>query len=449
MLKFKLSFDNFFESRESWLRNRRMTLFRSERHLHAFQQQALERMRAVHGVDPRTVAIIDQIPPPRECNSLTLMRAGTTSSLEKDRLYRYSLPHYEWIEEHHFWKIEQSHGISEPGSVVWISTTAYPYTREIKAAPPVVNDERCTIYGPVKYLSVGSHNDVYEFFYNSTFSKDAWQYNLEVAEKISAKFFRCSPSVLEAIYFYEPTFRANCPVVTSEETLTNRVRLIAERMFTKTIDKMVCWDGMLGWFECSHGRKHIYDELALVEEINGDLISTDLHNEAMPFFRYRNRDRGRLEQGMCGCGIYGNFLAEFEGKTIESVFAEGKVIPGRLISENLSLFFRTGCCGSWRFGSNSGGPATSRFENFQIVYRLRQKVDQSIEFIYCGKEMSAAQIDDVVSVLNWIIYRRNEPDLLPIVVRREAEDVYFKKADRRSKSLFVESDYIKKTIYQA
>jgi phenylacetate-CoA ligase len=64
--------------------------------------------------------------------------------------------------------------------------------------------------------------------------------------------------------------------------------------------------------ECGRGRMHINADYAIVEtdgeggdaaaDGSAPLLVTSLKNFAMPFLRYRNEDRGALEDGACDCG---------------------------------------------------------------------------------------------------------------------------------------------------
>jgi hypothetical protein len=344
------------------------------------------------------------------------------------------------MEEHHIWKIETFHELQWPGKIIFVSVHSNPCNSTQDKDIPISMAKECSIYGPHVYPPCGSHNQTYYFYYNSSpsYNPHHWRINLELAASMKPKAFRCSPSTIEAMAYYAPKgMRFDCPVILSEESLTPRVRALALKMFPKVIDKMMCWDGGMGWFECQYERKHVYDEFCFLEEHEGRLLTTDLNNEAAPFLRYYNRDHGVVRQGLCQCGLYGNYFETFEGKYIESLYVDGKLISGRVISELLSGFFRGGTIMG---GLNLAGP---QFGEEDVFYRIHQYEDATIEFVYSSKkEMSESQRSSLILVLNWLIYGRKE-NLVPIQIRRVGDEEFFGKTGQRSKSLAIDSDYLK------
>jgi len=435
---------DLFASWENWLKNRSITLFRNESDLNRYQELRLTRILKIHNSE--LGKRLNHIPKLRDLEPsqyLELFTSGTTSLRLEDRKYCYSLPQQPIMEDHHIWKIEQSHGMTEPGKVLYFSHSSEPFVsngvHHLYGDHPITNDRFCSIFGPSQYLPVGGHNETYHFFYNveKRFSQYIWDLNLERALALNPKFVRCSPSILEVVHQAAPNLKFNCPVILSEETLSERVREIANKMFTKAIDKMICWDGGMSWFECCHGRKHIYDEFCYLEEVDGRLVSTDLNNEAMPFIRYYNNDNGLIEKGMCSCGLYGNYFTKFFGKQVEAIYVDNRAVSGRFISEFLACFLRGG-----RF-VNKLELNKNPFGNERMSYRIHQAEDQSIEFIYLmDEEMSDEQKTELVRVLSWIL-TSDEKRKLPISIRRSAASEFFHKETRRTKSLEISSAFLK------
>ena len=341
------------------------------------------------------------------------------------------------MENHHIWKIEQSHNMTDPGIVVWICATSFPFLNSpqvINKTPTLTDDPLCSICGPSKYVALGGHNETYLLNYNCNkdYNAAAWEYNLNLALSLQPKFVRASPSTIEILNHYS-CGQFNCPVITSEESLVPHVRQISDRMFTKTIDKMMCWDGGLGWWECNKGRKHIYDEFCFLENIEDYLVSTDLNNEAMPFFRYHNGDKGEVNQGLCECGLYGNYFETFYGKTIEGIITDDdRFISGISISESFSAFLRG--------GTMIMGEQIGKFPSTEIVYRIHQKEDKSIHFYYFADELSSKQCSLITEALSWIIFNKKR---MPIGIHKTSKEKFFKKENRRTKSLAICSDYLR------
>lgn len=434
---------DIFASNWNWYTQRDITFFRNKNQLQRYQNIQLNRILRYHNKElniPLNHRPNQVVLPSKKV--VELYSSGTSSPLLDDRRYFYSLPQQSLMEDHHIWKIEKLYGITNPGKVLYFSHSSEPYVsnglKNRFGQPAIDNGPFCSIFGPVRYWPVGSHNETYHFFYNvgERFTQHEWDLNIDRALKLNPKFVRCSPSILETIYRYAPV-RFNCPIILSEETLTNRVREIANQMFPVVIDKMVCWDGGLSWFECPAGRKHVYDEFCYLEKINGKLVSTDLNNEAMAFIRYCNNDNGEIDQGLCDCGLYGNYFIQFYGKEIEAIYVDGEIVSGRFISEFLLCFLR----GSLYI--NKMELTSNPFGNDKIIYRLHQKEDQSIEFSYLmDRDMTKEQEDTLIKVLNWIL-TSDEKKKLPISIKRTTASNMFHKEHRRSKSLEISSAFLK------
>jgi hypothetical protein len=405
MLKIK---HNWFSSESAWISNRKRTFFESLDAVEQFHKTMLIGRSSFSREPTGCLPIVNETVPAKR-----LFRSGTTS-IVSNREYRYSQPEFDLLNRHHIWKIEHLYGLEEPGNVIWIAAADYELKRPDH------------IFGPEYYIATGQQNSTYNLLYNHHFSKDDWRFNLELAKGYKPKFVRSSPSTIEAMYYYAGEFRFDCPLILSEETLHENVRQIAQKMFSVVIDKMVGWDGCLGWYECPYGTKHIYDEFCYVEELEDEVLAvTDLHNRAMIFNRYLIGDRGRLGKKRCECGIAGNYLHDFGGKTIESLYANGKLISGRFLSEKLSVLFRLG----FEFTGDEQVPFDPK-----MVYRIRQSEDLNIEFIYSSQEsLSFFQKEKISKMLQRLVP-------MPVVFVRESFPCF----DKKKKNLFIESDYVKK-----
>ena len=89
----------------------------------------------------------------------------------------------------------------------------------------------------------------------------------------------------------------------SENLYDYQRETIEEGFRTKVFDEYVCNDGGACAWECdAHEGLHYNMERAIIEEINGEAIVTDLWNKAMPFIRYRNGDSITFLGNQCSCG---------------------------------------------------------------------------------------------------------------------------------------------------
>ncbi len=87
------------------------------------------------------------------------------------------------------------------------------------------------------------------------------------------------------------------------ENLYNFQREIMERAFDcKVFEEYCCNDGGACAWECdSHEGLHYFMERAIIEDVDGEMVVTDLWNRAMPFIRYKNGDSVKFLDKKCSC----------------------------------------------------------------------------------------------------------------------------------------------------
>lgn len=88
------------------------------------------------------------------------------------------------------------------------------------------------------------------------------------------------------------------------ENLYDFQRKTIERAFNcKVFEEYCCNDGGACGWECdAHSGLHYCMERAIIEEVDGEMIVTDLWNKALPFIRYRNGDAVEFLGTECACG---------------------------------------------------------------------------------------------------------------------------------------------------
>jgi hypothetical protein len=440
---------SYFSSNKIWLRKRNKTFFKTLEQVEMYQQQRFQFLENYYNLSIKNTPHTNKIPNLKYGfdHFVTMTRSGTTSN-NNERNYYYSSPEQSVMDEHHIWKIEKSHDLLHPGDIIWISAKDYNIPDD--SGRILGNPKKNRLFGPTKYANIGPQNNVYELFYNAKFKKEHWEHNLNIILEKKIKFLRASPSVIETIYYhFKDQYKFNFPVILSEETLQESVRLMAERMFSKVIDKCVSWDGCLGWFECPYKTKHIYDEFCKIEQLKNNVLSvTDLHNLACPFFNYINGDKGSIGKINCECGIAGNYFKTFEGKIIESVYITDDVyLPGRYLHEKLSQFFRVA---DYDFKKDNAYKeietyVDQRGVNFpeQFVYKIKQKENLEIEFLYnCDDTLNSLQIEKIMQFLNVILWQNKNCKKINFIKNPEI----CLKTQKREKYLSIESDYIKNIV---
>ena len=88
------------------------------------------------------------------------------------------------------------------------------------------------------------------------------------------------------------------------ENLYDYQRKIMEKAFNCDVfEEYCCNDGGACAWECNaHEGLHYFMERSIIEEVDGEMIVTDLWNKAMPFIRYRNGDSIKFLNKKCPCG---------------------------------------------------------------------------------------------------------------------------------------------------
>jgi phenylacetate-CoA ligase len=76
--------------------------------------------------------------------------------------------------------------------------------------------------------------------------------------------------------------------------------------------------------QCPHGRYHLMEDITYLEVVDpetgeptdgvGEIVGTELHNDAMPFIRYRQGDLARISSETCPCGRPSRLLLELAGR---------------------------------------------------------------------------------------------------------------------------------------
>jgi phenylacetate-CoA ligase len=135
-----------------------------------------------------------------------------------------------------------------------------------------------------------------------------------------------------------------------------------ERIFgCPTFNKYGAYEAISLAWECAHHTMHIDADSVIMEFIRdgepvspgerGEILITNLWNEAMPFLRYRLDDVGVLSDEACPCGRTLPALKEIEGKLDDFVILpSGELIPSTRI---VPYFFIVPHIGQFKVLQNS------------------------------------------------------------------------------------------------
>jgi len=155
-----------------------------------------------------------------------------------------------------------------------------------------------------------------------------------------------------SLYFFakwinENDIRIHKPmsVFTTAERLFSDMREMIENVFECDVyDGYGLNDGGVTAVECEeHAGLHIDTERSVMEIVDdegrtledgeGRIVATSLHNYAMPFIRYDTGDIGRITDDHCSCGRGYKLLKEVIGRSVDLLITpEGKMIHGEFIS---------------------------------------------------------------------------------------------------------------------
>ncbi|MDD3363435.1 MAG: hypothetical protein PHZ03_00480 [Syntrophomonas sp.] len=123
------------------------------------------------------------------------------------------------------------------------------------------------------------------------------------------------------------------------ENLYDYQREVMERGFgCRVFEEYCCNDGGACAWECeAHEGLHYFMERAIIEEIDGEMIVTDLWNKAMPFIRYRNGDAIVFLGKNCSCGRQLP-LVQAKGRTNDIIIGKnGPISPSFLVHHGIGL----------------------------------------------------------------------------------------------------------------
>ncbi|WP_066172849.1 phenylacetate--CoA ligase family protein [Bacillus marinisedimentorum] len=95
-------------------------------------------------------------------------------------------------------------------------------------------------------------------------------------------------------------------------------------------------------FECPYGNQHITMENVIVEEVDGEIVVTNLSSFSFPIIRYKQGDSiSLLEKTDCPCGMQHYIIDELKGRTGKWIYGKEKnypVIALMTIFKNLNVY---------------------------------------------------------------------------------------------------------------
>jgi phenylacetate-coenzyme A ligase PaaK-like adenylate-forming protein len=365
MIKYKQQpVREIFDNLKSWEEHKHLTLFKNKSELDSYQKYYLKKL----------------LNNKQQYEPKWMLSSGTTSNIAKN--YRFPNKFYDLIENHHIWRIMNSHKINAGNVVRIFQGTSTNSTNNF--------------IGPIKMSSVGLMNDCWNLIYEPYKADEKfWKKILNKINELNPVFLYTSPSVFSS--FHKEIKQFNFPVIFSCEMLTDPIRKKSELFFGEVIDKMRDWTTGFGFFECPFKTRHLYDDLCLVSLKESNKIHcTDFFNycNTIPeplepglfdlhksnFTEKQSDDIAKIKQTKCNCGIFGNTLIEFEGKFFEHIVS----VNGK------------------KYSSNYISNALSSIKSELLEYKIIQNKDKSIEFSVKNK-LSNEDVILIANMMNNII----------------------------------------------
>lgn len=306
--------------------------------------------------------------------TINLLTSGSSDGIRNS--YSYPRKTFKLIDNHHMWRIFDSHGIKSGNAV--------------KIFQSRTGDGR--LKGPLQDSSMGLGNLTWHLMYDPCKAdKSFWESKIKQIRFLKPVFIYTSPSVFLSMQdFLGSVFEF--PAIFSCESLTENTRKDAMCFFTNVIDKMRDWTTGFGFFECNKGVKHVYDDLCVARQGEGDEI------QCLDFFNPSGKkkisdDRGFICKRKCECGTYGNIVESFQGKHFECLIsAKGTKYSANLVSNQI--------LGLQKMGLNLKEYQIFQDKDKNIVIRTRVGMDdhkaiilaKSMSYLLLDKELKIATI---------------------------------------------------------
>lgn len=183
------------------------------------------------------------------------------------------------------------------------------------------------------------------------------------------------------------------------ENLYDFQRFFMEKAFNcKVFEEYCCNDGGACAWECGHHNGlHYVMERAIIEDLNGEILVTDLWNKAMPFIRYKNGDSVLFLEKKCSCGR--NLpLIKVKGRTNDMLISKAGPISPTYIMH------------SWYDGTK-----IDENKDYRIGFRAVQYIQKKSFFVVvnivkngnCNEKMIVNFEEQLIKILHGMTYKLN------------------------------------------
>ena len=177
---------------------------------------------------------------------------------------------------------------------------------------------------------------------------------------------------------------------TSEKIFDNYQEEVKKAFGTKIVSEYGATESGVIAFECPEGNMHINMEGVLVEEIENEIVVTNLQMTSFPLIRYKLGDYIQLapESKQCKCGRKHRILEEVTGRIGETIYGRTTEYP--------SLYF-------YYIFKNLSNTHNIKL-NYQIVQNERGKLEVRIEQMMLESEKEKLKEEFLAYFNNDIAY---------------------------------------------
>jgi phenylacetate-CoA ligase len=115
---------------------------------------------------------------------------------------------------------------------------------------------------------------------------------------------------------------------TSEKIFPVYQHVVMEVFGRKIISEYGAAESGIIAFECPKGHMHINEENVIVEEVEGEIVITNLNSLSFPIIRYKLGDHIKIAPfSVCDCGRQSDVILEVMGRVGKSIIGKRKKFP--------------------------------------------------------------------------------------------------------------------------
>ncbi len=114
----------------------------------------------------------------------------------------------------------------------------------------------------------------------------------------------------------------------TSEKIFNSYQSLSQKIFNKKIvsEYGAVESGIIA-FECPQGNMHINMEQVIVEEMDNEIVVTNLHSLSFPIIRYKLGDYIELKNEGCSCGMKHPLIRNIIGRVGKRIYGRKKIYP--------------------------------------------------------------------------------------------------------------------------